>query len=389
MRTRSKVPAAKDGRATMPETAWATHVLLALCTAFVPVVLPQPAESQSVVDLAQFATCETCVLRIEPYLPLAWRQPDLIESEAAWATFDPFRRRYLLVAGPSVIAFFDSAGNYLGRIDRPGRGPGEFRMIRDVEAGRHGVVVMDVGAGRWTLLDADGNYVGTAPLERVGTRFVLLDEDRSIVAATSAPIGSHTMFVTRLATGAETGAFGGTAERLNTTVAWANQTLVSRGEGGTIWSAARGELRFHQWSRSGSLLQTVSGTPAWFPPVRALPDETERPPTRLNDFAVDSAGRLWTLTWVATPKWRDALRSARRTPDGERFTNPEDYFATRLDIYDLRRRVHYGSVSMGAANVRLLDRGGEILLQYVTYTAAANPYITLARVMLDAVNTSN
>jgi hypothetical protein len=99
----------------------------------------------------------------------------------------------------------------------------------------------------------------------------------------------------------------------------------------------------------------------------------------MRQFAVDSAGRLLVLSWVADRDWRRALDVARRTPDGETFLDTRLYFDTRLDVFSLKDRVYYGSYRWDDDTVRLLNRGGEVLVQLVEHDASANRTLALYR----------
>lgn len=339
-------------------------------------------------DLDRFAPCPDCQLRRVADLRLAFSNPDLIETEAAWAAFDANRGEYVLVSGPGSLALLDGSGRYLRTVGRRGRGPGEFEVIRDVRFLNGHTYVMDVGQGRWTVFDSNWELVNHAPLPLSrASRFLPLTPDTMVIAAMGvSPAGvGFPLHVVSLTRGAVLRHLGSETGEFNAGAPWADQVLIARGTTSrTTWLAKPHRLRFEEWSLDASQiaspLRVVEGAPEWFPPVGRIPPFGEKPATRMREFAFDRAGKLWVVSWVAAADWQRGVETAQRTPDGEVFIEPADYFATRVDIYDLRRRIHYGSLRLENHRVRLLDRDGEMLLQLVEYESETNVYLALYRV---------
>jgi hypothetical protein len=100
----------------------------------------------------------------------------------------------------------------------------------------------------------------------------------------------------------------------------------------------------------------------------------------MKEFAFDSAGRLFVLSWTAAREWQHALEVAEHTPEGETLIDTWLYFDTRLDVFDLKRRVYLGTYQWRSDKVRLLVRGGETLAQLVERDSAGQRQIALYRI---------
>ncbi|MCJ7627153.1 MAG: 6-bladed beta-propeller [Longimicrobiales bacterium] len=64
------------------------------------------------------------------------------------------------------ILFYDSLGSYLTSAGGPGEGPGEFRDIGALEVVGDSLLAFDWRLGRLTVLDFDGQFLGTVQLEK-------------------------------------------------------------------------------------------------------------------------------------------------------------------------------------------------------------------------------
>lgn len=340
------------------------------------------SHGQQHTDLDRFAQCADCQLRTALDIRLGVSDSALIESDDAWVAFDDQAREYVLVAGPATLAFFDDRGRLLRRIGRRGGGPGEYEVIRAVGFAAGQLFVLDVGQGRWTIIGTDGtprHYL--APYSSSAGGFVPIAADTAIIAAVlTSPAGvGLPLHLVSISTGDVLRHFGSTTGDYNAASPWARRVFVSVGSNPrSVWLARPDRLRFEEWSFEGALLRVVEGTPSWFPPVERIPPVGQEPPTRMRQFAVDSAGRLWVASWTAAKTWRQAAQ--QRTSDGEVIITTADYFETRIDVFDLRRQLYLGTVKWEDDTVRLMNRAGEILVQNVEYDADLEPVLSLYRV---------
>lgn len=338
--------------------------------------------AQEQINLDSFAGCSECRLRPTLDLRLGRSVPDLIENRAARAVFDPTKREYVVMAGPATLAFFDASGRYLRQIGRAGRGPGEFRIVRHVGFSEGQTVILDVGQGRWTVLREDGRVRYHNVPVAASSSFIVVAPDTVVLAAmgTTPDDAGFPLHLIALSAGEILGHFGSETGDFNAARPWARQVLVAPSSTPrSVWLARPNRLRFEEWSLQDALLRVVEGTPDWFPPVDEIPPFGQEPPTRLRQFAVDSAGKLWVTSWVAGANWQNAVETAQRTPDGERIIDTAEYFATRVDLYDLRRKAYYGSFRWDNDQVRLLDRNGEVLIQIVEWDSDMTVFLSLYR----------
>jgi hypothetical protein len=342
----------------------------------------EAALAQETVNLDHFVACSRCRLAPQAVLRLGTTAPDLIESEYAWAAYDEYRRRYIVVGGPATMGFFDERGNLLSVVGRRGRGPGEFEYIRDVRAAAGYLAVIDGGQGRWAILDPQGLFRHHHPLPYASGRIMRLSGDTALVAAMAwgpRSVG-YPLHQIDVSTGADLHHFGSARGEYNAADLWADRVIAAAAPAsGSTWIARPNELRFEEWSSPGRLARVVTGHPDWFPKVTRLPPFGSTPATRMRAFAIDSQDRLWVLTWTASTTWREAVRTATRTPDGEYLIDPARYFHTRLDVFDLRGRVHVGSHRWANDKVQLLEKGGEVWIQMVEFDEQLRMAVVLYR----------
>lgn len=82
----------------------------------------------------------------------------------------------------NVILKFDIKGNYLGRVGRPGQGPGEFSIPRRVMIVKNELVVHDAGNMRLQYFDLHGNFKKALRLFK-SYRDVRINKDGYLIGA--------------------------------------------------------------------------------------------------------------------------------------------------------------------------------------------------------------
>jgi hypothetical protein len=364
------------------------YAFMVTCALGMLIALPEHALGQRSLNLDQFESCRACRLTVTPMVRLTPRAPAVIETEHAWVVHDPARREYLMVAGPTTVAVFDEQGRYLRSFGRRGRGPGELEFIRDLRTANGRIIILDGVQRRWWIGTAAGSGNTSGRIEIGALEFLPIAGDTVVVAGIGMYPSSvgYPLHLGLLSTGDQILHFGSQTGEFNAQIPWAQRVLVAPSvQPRNVWVATPRQLRFEEWSVSGELVRVVYGTPTWFPIVRRIPEfGTAPPPTRLRQFLVDASNRLWVLSWVPASDWRRAAERARRTPDGEVLIDTEEYFATRLDVFDLSNRFHVGTVRIENDKVRILDRRGDVLIQQLEYDTALEPRIVLYRVQIDS-----
>lgn len=349
-------------------------------------LFPLTVAAQVRQDLDRFANCSECELVVVRDLTLRLEPPEFIETEHAWTNFNPADQRFYLVAGPTTIAVFDRQGRYLESFGSRGRGPGELEFIGDIRFDRGNTVILDTHQLRWSLRTRDGDQRSLGRVQRNALGFVVVAPDTAVTAAVAMTRerAGYPLQLTVMSSGEELRFFGSQSGDFNAALPWAQRVLIApSARERAVWLARPRELRFEEWTVDGRLSHVAQGTPGWFPPVHRIPEfGSAPPPTRLRQFLIDARQRLWVISWVAARNWERAVLSARSTPEGEHFIDTAEYFATRLDVWDLQTETYYGSLVWEDDKVRLLQRNDDILVQRVELDATLEPVVALYRVAI-------
>jgi hypothetical protein len=164
---------------------------------------------------------------------------------------------------------------------------------------------------------------------------------------------------------------------------WGQVVHSALGPDRKVWLARQPRLEFREWSEAGGVERIASGEPDWFPPVVDIPRQGEVPRTRLDDFVVDDAGRIWVLTRVAGANWRAGLGG---TSEGglPGLIDRAVYADHRVDVFDLAEAKHAGHVLVDNPMTHMLLIDGEAHVAHVTYDAAFTPRLSVSRLSVDA-----
>ncbi len=97
--------------------------------------------------------------------PLLFSDENLIMGRIAGVAVDDKGQVYIADSDNTAIYQFDRNGNYLRSAGAAGDGPGEFRMIRSIEAGHGYLHVMDLSQRRITRFSLDNlEFAGTVSM---------------------------------------------------------------------------------------------------------------------------------------------------------------------------------------------------------------------------------
>ena len=338
-----------------------------------------PAQAQAVIDLGRIPTCRDCVLKPRLLVTLGEASGDgIIEKNHAEVRYSPGAGLYALFhVGGSRILLFDSSGKFVRSVGRQGRGPGEMETLIDAHFSGSNIVALEYGGPKLMVMDRLGRVSREIRLTARPGRFHMVSDTTLVVGSmerTPAAVG-YPLHLVRLATGQTLRHFGSTDGQWSAAHPFAQKIVLGRSPAPErIWSGNPARYRFEQWQVDGQLLRTVSGEPDWFP-GRVNQDRDAGPPTLLVDFGVDAADRLWTVVQVPDPDWREVPKRGR---EGYVLTEDEDgFFDTRIDVFDLRGRRHLGTLRWDEAFVSLVQIGGGLTLQKVSYDSDGVPRVAV------------
>jgi hypothetical protein len=348
---------------------------------------PSPVSAQSVLDLGDFRSCTQCSVRATLELRLGEvAGPGIIESEGTSVVYDPLDKHYIAyVIGRPTVLLFDSAGAFVRSLVREGAGPGEVTRVASADYRNGRITMVDSRGDKWLVVDRFGTTISE---QRLGIEYgcirAFAGDTVVIGSADQRPASAgYPLHLVTVSDGRVVRHFGSTSGEWNVARPFAREVRISRGAANRIvWRADRGRLHFEEWTIDGGLNRVITGTPDWFPPVEIISRLGERPNTRLLRFLVDQEDLLWVLSRVADSRWQRVADRARTTPEG-RILNQNEYFDTRLDVFDLENRRRLGTRVWDEADGSLVHKDGAVLFSIVEYDAAMNPYVALYRLTVE------
>ncbi|MXY77464.1 MAG: hypothetical protein F4Y40_10370 [Acidimicrobiia bacterium] len=266
-----------------------------------------------------------------------------------------------------------------------GEGPGEFTAIADAHVVDGRLVALDRVTRAWSNFNLAGEFLGRRPYGHQAGAFVPVGGGRVVVVnRDAAPEADDApLHLAHIDSGVPSLHFGskdaweyGWKERPHAGDVRGSVT----GRPGTLWWGAAGGPRLQEWSVDDELLRVIEGELPWFPEVRRPVDLTrEPPPTLLRFLALDTTEHLWMITRTADPDWREVEletgQQGLRVPAGKQ----DNYFDTRLDIFDLEEKRHIGRYVWDAAGARLFNLGGEPAVSVVEYAEDTGRQVVIYR----------
>lgn len=311
--------------------------------------------------------------------------PGIIEGDIMLAAWDEELGYLVFPLGGTGIKIFGHDGTFMREVGGEGDGPGEFRSIFDVDVIDGRIVVLDGTKGAVVILSPDGEYVvqhrfghpELGPSTPVG-------RGRIIVTATTwrTRVIEHPLHLMDLSSGAVTLQFGAANEGAEVTGLQSSfdkrvvGSVLSRP--GTMWWGWIATPAVQEWSVEGEFLRDFEGELPWFPEITEMPDRAKDPPeTLLTGLALDPAGNLWMTVNAADPEWNEVPLEQTRIGFQISPGYDDEYFDTRLDVFDLRERRHLGRHVWDPMVVNLLDRGGEPAVYLLEYDNAMVPRIVV------------
>lgn len=361
-------------------------IIRCLALSILPSLLMVPCglTAQGVLDLGRFSECRKCTTNSVHLARLG--QPDgpgIIEGNVAEVRYDPMAKVYAVFQiGGTSVKLFRPDGSFLRTIGRVGGGPGELRSLIDVQFYGDSIAAVDQARAKLLWYDHDGVFQRELQLSGLPGRIQLVSDSQLVVAAMdrSPDVVGYPLHLVTANDLTPVRHFGSSSGHYNSTRPYASKVLLGRSaDRRQLWIGNPAELRFVRWTVSGARAAEISGSTDWF--RRALyPDRDAAPPPNVADFGVDTAGMLWVVTQVPDPQWKQVRRHG-----AEGFVLLDDldgYFDSRVDIYDLKRRMHVGSLRFSNAFVGLVSIGSALGIQRVVEDKVGNPFIEVSKVVL-------
>ncbi len=308
-------------------------------------LLSQDSAAGQAIAIPDEPVCQTCRIRLEKGVSIGDLDGPGALPGQPWAVVRT-SDRILVTAGvnPTEILVFDHEGAFVETIGREGDGPGEYRSATALVVMPGDTIhVFDRRQGRQTVLSPGLDVIRTSLIQ---------------VPATGAwPLSSRTILVNGWAPSPEgvpkplhvvrtdgtlTNSFGGEGleQRMRT---YGPQPLlflrrVAPTADGSFWCASLNEYSIELRGRDGSVIQSLSREPAWFPAWEMQPQVSpDQPPVpRFSNIAIMLEGNLITLISVPANDWRDALGEGRQRPDGTMIYrwDPLRAYDTVIEIID-------------------------------------------------------
>ena len=328
--------------------------------------LPGFSAAQPVIDITGMSACTTCVLR--PTLVAQFGTADgegIIEGDGSEVRYNPITRRYAVFQiGGTRILFFDSTGKFIRSVGRKGEGPTEISHLVDAHFSGNNIIALNRTGPRFMVIDTTGKVLHESRqlMVRRG-RFVVVSDSELVLGSMdrSRELAGHPLHRVRVQTGEAVGHFGRRDSQWSVLDPWSQSVLLGVSPSRmTVWRGQPAPFQVEEWRLDGSLLRTVKDDGKWFPPGTV--SGPDGPPAALMAaFGVDANERLWTITRVPDPEWRDVKRGA--TEGFVLSGQLQDYFDTRIDIFDLRAKKHLGSLVWDDVFVGLVEVNGRLAVQ--------------------------
>lgn len=339
---------------------------------------PGLALAQERIVLSTDSSCAGCTMEITLLARLGGQSSPVSPSHRARRVVRDSRGRYIVPAvGDTELLVYDSTGRYLRTLGRFGNGPGEYNLVMNLAISSDSLFVFDYG-GRLTVLTPEGEVARTALSRFVPLRALALRDGSLIV---SGPYHSPTSLgqpLHRISTdGTVEKSFGYEVPRTDRDRPSLRNRKIAWHDTSSFWSVRPDRYEIELIGIEGDLQKTLVRGADWFPPrdYERGPTGT-RPPPYVRDITVDSAGRIWTMLYVASRDWKpvrkagQAVNPALMDADLDTIIEVIDpgsarlVASTRLDI------MLEGFASPGIAFRYVEDEDGDTVIQILSLRLA-------------------
>ena len=280
-----------------------------------------------------------------------------------------------------AVKVFDAAGTFMGEVGRAGEGPLEWDGAMPVHTDREGRVhIFDNANFRYSVVGPDFTLVDDERLpSTVHAVRPLGDGERWVLNMPHPSPNARDLPLHFLEGGEITASFGGLIvlanDRSASTQLW---RILGTDSADRIFSSPwyrRYEVEV--WSDTGRRITSFLD-PEFNDPPRdpEAPPSADNPPSgTIRALRVDSADRLWVLSWQLRDDWLDMMEERRR-PDGRMTLEMKpglatmDRFDGQIDVIDLTSATVIARTRM--EGVILVDFLGEDALWAGEYAGAGH-----------------
>ncbi|MGH7555056.1 MAG: 6-bladed beta-propeller, partial [Longimicrobiales bacterium] len=280
----------------------ASIVIAAITTAFASIA-PLRLAAQQQILVPDSVACRQCSITAVRVVTLGDERQGILSSPQSVIRDGAGRYIVVHVADQTGMSIFSPNGEFLRRVGRGGRGPGEYGLITGLQPDTGGILrVWDAGATRLTVLDRDFVTREVVPFETLVVSLVRYGSGyyafRNVRTPELAGYPLHRIDMR----GRIQRSFGASEPGYRSDRPDLYRRSIALGPAGTLWSGRFVEYVLERWDTAGTLLQRLRRAPAWFPPGIHVGAPAEnrraRPAPGLMRIRVDSSGRIWTLVWV-------------------------------------------------------------------------------------------
>jgi hypothetical protein len=303
-----------------------------------------PLQSQAAVAIADKVACPKCKITDTVLATISTSKGGYVVGDQPLQVQVDGHGRYWVTTESQPTAIFDATGRYLRDVGRLGRGPGEFQRAAFMTPMGDSILVHDLRASRFAILNADLREVQTIPVTDrligltwlgkrsfVGSGLVRTPEHggwqlHAITAALPAAVITKSF-------GLGDGSF--TPGAFDVPYQW----NIASARGG-FWTADQVRFRLASWTADGKVNRVLEREAEWFVPSESITagGRAKPPTTFVNGVAEDEAGLLWVFVKVPKQNWRELWRAPGATAPGRQEVRPpidlNALWETRIEVID-------------------------------------------------------
>jgi len=335
------------------------------------------------------AECATCRVVLTPIALLVDKRGD-IGSQLASVARSTSGSYLVVTRGGAAATEFGADGEYLRSIGRRGSGPGEHLMLSQVMADATGNVhTIDAQLSRHSIFSPTGTYLRSTPLtyDLSSTNDVVLNSRGELIRNTLVPAGPGKVYSVHAVDSLGRTIRKGDVIPYDRGRPWRSQRKLFVGPGDKIIASHTLEYRIDIFSPSLAREQVLIRNVKWFPSYRGTvrpPDGVlDKPPVpKISRVWLDSAGHLWVVIFVASPKWRAmAAPPKAMLPGDPQILRPRyDIVVEVIDLARKRLLVHHRfdgtiGVSFGDGYVANANEGVDGQVKVSISRLSINPTI--------------
>lgn len=286
------------------------------------------------------AACDECIVLERIVLIEERSGPDFIEETRAVVGDDVGR---FWVGQRDYMALYDSMGNRVASVGRPGQGPGEFMSARPFAVDTHGRIhILDTRNARVTVVGPDREVEAMHRVPGSGIfAIAVLPEPGAYVVNAWVPSAESLGHPIHLVSGGViTNSIGAPVES-GIIDPFNSLRHVAVDREGSVYTVSRFDRQVEVWTPSGELTRRFSGPELNAAPVQQAPyNFSDNPvPNEIVGIQVDDDGRVWLLGWRVRDGWERHYEEVHY-PDGGIGLNrlntsgPDSIYGSWIEVYD-------------------------------------------------------